>query len=88
MPTQASRGDSNATLKISASINSDLSVDVTLTGVLNPDDENMSWRPSTFNVLKDQTISLTEGNLDTGGPFNDRAYFRGITIANNTAPAI
>lgn len=73
---------------MSASINSDLSVDVTLSGILNPDGENMSWGPSTFNVPKDQTISLTEGTLDTGGPFNDRAYFRGITIANNAAPAI
>ena len=82
-------GDSNAKLKMSVSISSnDLSVYVTLTGILNPDDENMSWGPSVFHVLKDQTISLTDGELDTGGPFNDRAYFRGITIANNGTPAI
>ena len=86
--TGFSVGDSNATLEMSAQIKSGLSVDVTLTGLLNPDDENMSWGPTTFTVLKDQTISLSEGNLDTGGPFNDRAYFRGITIANNAAPAI
>jgi hypothetical protein len=86
--TGFSVGDSNATLKIGVSINSDLSVDVTLTGVLNPDDENMSWGPTVFHVLQDQTVSLTEGKLDTGGPTNDRAYFRNMTIANNATPAI
>jgi len=29
-----------------------------------------------------------EFSLDTGGPFNDRAYFRGLTIRNVASPAI
>jgi len=82
-------GDSNASLRMSVQIDpTDLSVNVTLNGFLNPGDDNLSTGPVTFNVPKDQTLTLTDGELDTGGPFNDRAYFRGITIANNAASAI
>jgi len=82
-------GDSNASLQMSVQIDpTNLSVNVTLNGFLNPGDDNMSTGPVTFNVPKDQTVTLTDGELDTGGPFNDRAYFRGITIANNAASAI
>ena len=31
---------------------------------------------------------LTEFDLDTGGPFNDRAYFRSLTITNVPTNAI
>lgn len=82
-------GDSNASLQINVQINpADLSVNVTVNGFLNPGDDNMSTGAVTFNVPKDQTITLTEGHLDTGGPFNDRAYFRGISISNNAALTI
>jgi hypothetical protein len=81
-------GDSNASLNISVKINPGLDVDVTIEGLLNPGDDDMSTGTATFNVPADQTISLTEGSLDTGGPFNDRAYFRGITIANNAVTGI
>jgi hypothetical protein len=86
--TNFSVGDSHASLTMSAQIKPDLSVTVTLTGSLNPGDENMSWGPTTYTVLQDQTINLTDGTLDTGGPFNDRAYFTGLSIANVAAPAI
>jgi hypothetical protein len=86
--TSFSVGDSTASLQMSVRINPDLSVNVTLTGLLNPGDDNMSWGPATFTVQKDQTMSLSEGTLDTGGPFNDRAYFRGMTIDNSAASAI
>jgi hypothetical protein len=63
-------------------------VDVTLEGLLNPGDDNLSTGKATFHVLKDQTVSVNEATLDTGGPFNDRAYFRGISIANMGTNAI
>jgi hypothetical protein len=81
-------GDSSASLKIEVQIDATLAVAVKLTAQLNPGDDNLSWGPVVFNVAKDQTITLSEGDLDTGGPFNDRAYYRGITIANNATPAI
>jgi hypothetical protein len=81
-------GNTHASLQMSAKINSDLSVDVSIQGFLNPDDENMSTDFLTFHVPQDQTTSLTEGHLDTGGAFPDRAYFRGITIANNAVTGI
>jgi hypothetical protein len=31
---------------------------------------------------------VPEFSLDTGGPFNDRVYFRNITITNAPAQAI
>jgi len=81
-------GDSNAVLNISGVIDKDLTVTVTLEGLLNPGDDNMSTGAKTFPVRKGQTVTVTEADLDTGGPFNDRAYFRGITIANVGATAI
>ncbi len=81
-------GDSNASVQMSAYVYSDYSVDVTLEGLLNPGDDNMSTGKQTFHVSKDQTINLTEADLDTGGAFPDRAYFRGFTIANNAVSAI
>jgi len=86
--TGFSVGDSSASIQMSVRIDpANLSVDVTVDEILNPEDDNMSTGV-TFNVPKDQTVSLTDGELDTGGPFNDRAYFRGITVANNAVSAI
>jgi hypothetical protein len=81
-------GNSHASLQLSAKINYDRSVDVSLQGFLNPDDENMATDFVTYHVPQDQTISLFEGHLDMGGAFPDRAYFRGITIANNAVTGI
>jgi hypothetical protein len=85
--TGAGVGDSNAGLKIEVVANADLSVDVTLTGTLNPGDDDLS-EVHTVHVPKDATVTVPEFDLDTGGPFNDRAYFRGITITNAAASAI
>jgi hypothetical protein len=85
--TGASVGDSNGGLTIEVSANADLSIDVTLTGTLNPGDDDLS-QVQTVNVPKDATVTVPEFDLDTGGPFNDRAYFRGITISNDAAQAI
>jgi hypothetical protein len=65
-----------------------LSVDVTLTGRLNPSDENLSWGPTTFHVEKDGTLNLSDGSLDTGGLYEDSARFSGLKISNNGANAI
>jgi hypothetical protein len=40
------------------------------------------------NAQAGATVIIDEFVLDTGGPFNDRAYFRGITITNQAAQAI
>jgi hypothetical protein len=82
-------GDSDGLFTMSATIDqSDNSVSVTVQGWLNqgPDNDNMSTPQQTFVVPVDQTITVPDSELDTGGPFNDRAYFRGITIANLAAP--
>jgi hypothetical protein len=82
-------GDSNGLFTMSATIDpSNNSVSVTVQGWLNQgtDDDNMSTPQETFVVPADQTVTVPDSELDTGGPFNDRAYFRGITIANLAAP--
>ncbi len=85
---EASVGDVVGRLEIDVKIRtSDLSVDVKLTGTLNPDDDNMQ-KTVTVNVAKDQVVSVPEFDLDNGGSFNDRAYFRNITIQNKAAQAI
>jgi len=82
-------GDSNGMFTMSATIDpSNNSVSVTVQGWLNQgtDDDNMSTPQQTFVVPADQTVTVPDSELDTGGPFNDRAYFRGITISNIAAP--
>jgi hypothetical protein len=84
-------GDSNGVLLVTAAIDpgsSDQTVHVTLQGQLNPGDDNLSTDVFKVDVLAGQTIVVTDSELDTGGPFNDRAYFRGITIVNRAASAI
>lgn len=87
------QGDSNGQLNMSATVITDgsapeNSVQVMLQGVLNPGDDNMSTNPITFTVQPDQTVTVSDSELDTGGPFNDRAYFRGITVVNQASTAI
>jgi hypothetical protein len=84
-----SKGDSNAGLKmeVSASANHDLSVDVMFTGTLNPGDDNLSQTASA-HVPPGASVPVPEFSLDTGGPFNDRAYFRNLVITNLAAQAI
>jgi hypothetical protein len=79
----AAVGDTNGQLRIDVSTNADLSVDVTVTGTL----EHLSESHS-VHVAQDTTEAIPEFSLDTGGPFNDRAYFRGLTISNRAASAI
>jgi hypothetical protein len=79
-------GDANAGLKIEVSANDDLSINVTMTGTLNPGDDDLSQVVHVF-VQKDAIVDVPEFDLDTGGPFNDRAYFRGITIFNGGSTA-
>ena len=84
----AGTGDSNAELDVDVKIDpADLSVDVTLTGKLNPGDENMQHDVS-VSVPKDQTVTVPEFGLDTGDTFPDRAYFRNIRITNGATQAI
>jgi hypothetical protein len=83
----ASTGDSDGELKIEVVARDDLSVDVTLIGMINPGDENLT-QTKTINLPPGPPIPIDDFDLDTGGPFNDRAYFRGITITNLPAQAI
>lgn len=41
-----------------------------------------------MHVPDGATLTIDEFSLDTGGPFNDRAYFREITISNQPTRAI
>jgi hypothetical protein len=83
----SSKGDTNAALEISATINPDLSVSMQLTYGLNPSDENLSYALPAFAVSADQTFTVADYTLDTHGVFPDRGYFHGITVSNqaNTA---
>jgi hypothetical protein len=85
-PSAAS--DASGVLKIEVVANSDLSVDVTFTGTLNPGDDNLTVRSGPHNVSPGQRVSVAEFDLDSGGPFNYRAYFRDIAITNLAAQAI
>jgi hypothetical protein len=84
-------GDSQGVLNMTATIDSasnDQTVHVTLQGVLNPSDDNLSTDLIKFDVAAGATFTVTDNELDTGGPFNDRAYFRGITVVNRATTAI
>jgi hypothetical protein len=76
-------GDAQARLVIEARANSDLSVEVTVTGTL----ANLSTA-RTVNVADGASVGIAEFSHDTGGPFNDRAYFRNIQITNTPNNAI
>ncbi len=76
-------GDAKAELHIDVQVNRDLSVKVTVEGIIN--DGERSTGPGVFHVAKDATISITDGFVDTGGTFPDRANFRGITIYNGVS---
>ena len=80
----ASVGDSNGQLKIEVTANPDLSVDVTFTGSI----ENLSHSTNPVHVPDGATVGVPEFDLDTGGPFNDRAYFRNLAITNLPTQAI
>jgi hypothetical protein len=81
----ASVGDASGQLTISVRAHDDdLGVDVTVTGAL----EDLSV-VRTYTVADGQTRTVGEiPGLDTGGPFNDRAYFRGLVFSNLPAQAI
>jgi hypothetical protein len=79
----ASVGDANGQLRIEAEARRDLSVNVQVTGML---EDLMETR--TVQVPPGASRTIGEFDLDSGGPFNDRAYFRGITITNQTSAAI
>jgi hypothetical protein len=63
-----------------------LAVDATLTGRLNPNDENMTFS-SVIHVRRDLTVSLTNGSMDTGGAFSDGVQFNNIKITNQAIEA-
>jgi hypothetical protein len=73
----ASVGDAQAALLIEASANADLSVEVKVTGSVNGLTES-----HTVHVADGATVPIAEFDLDNGGPFNDRAYFRNIQVTN------
>jgi hypothetical protein len=84
-------GDAVGVLNMTASIDAGSTtqtVHVTLQGVLDPDGDNLSTDVIRFDVSAGGTITVTESTLDTGGPFNDRAYFRGISVVNQAVSAI
>ena len=85
--TGASAGDSHGDLKIEVKAQADLSVFVTVTGTLNPDEENLNETHS-VTVPANATGSIDEFDLNTGGTFPDRAYFRDLKITNRPARAI
>jgi hypothetical protein len=63
-----------------------LAVDVTLTGTLNPNDENMKVS-GVISVRKDMTVSVSNSFMDTGGSFSDGVQFNNIKITNQSAEA-
>jgi hypothetical protein len=82
--TGASTGDAGGDLTILVEANDNLSVWVTVTGTIDDLTE-------THRVLVGKDVlgaTIPEFDLDTGGPFPDRAYFRDITIDNRAATAI
>ncbi len=74
-------GGATGVLDINVTANQGFDVDVTLTGTLNPKSDNLKVM-KTKNVPPGATVSIDEFDLDTGGLFPDRAYFRDITITN------
>jgi hypothetical protein len=74
---KAGVGDANAELLIEVTANQDLSVKVKFTGTIGDKKESRE-----ITVHDGETKPLPEFDLDTGGPFNDRAYFRDLVIAN------
>jgi hypothetical protein len=76
-------GDAHGELVYEATANHDLSVDVTVTGKI----ANLT-QSHTMHVPDGATDTIAEFSLDTGGPFNDRAYFRDITITNRATNSI
>ena len=84
----ASVGDASASLLMDAKIVDDkFNVHITLIGKLNPDDDNLCHVVE-FDVAEGATVDVPEFVLDSGGPFNDRAYFRSLKIVNLPAQAI
>ena len=75
-------GDAAGNLKIKVEAEG-LNVNVSLEGSVSTLKKTVS-----VHVVDDGTVHVPEFSLDTGGPFNDRAYFRGIAIANTPAQAI
>jgi hypothetical protein len=79
----AAVGDAGGNLRIDVTAREDLAVDVRLAGTI----KNLS-KVVTVTVADAATVTVPEFSLDTGGPFNDRVYFRNITITNAPAQAI
>jgi hypothetical protein len=71
-------GDSSGSLKVEVTAQQDLSVVVTLTGSGN----GLVAGPVQVTVHDRESVAVPELFLATGGPFNDRAYFREIAITN------
>lgn len=80
---KAGTGDANAELLIEVNANNDLSVFVKFTGKIGGESS-----VRTITVPAGASLPLDEFDLDTGGPFNDRAYFRSLNITNLTTNAI
>lgn len=76
-------GDAHGVLNIVVTAREDLGVEVKLTGTI----QDLS-QVVKKTVVDGATITVPEFSLDTGGPFNDRAYFRAITITNAPSQAI
>lgn len=76
-------GDADAGLRIEATVDDNLDVTVTFTGSIGALTITRS-----VDVAAGQHMTVAEFSLDTGGPFNDRAFFRGITVTNIPSPAI
>ncbi len=80
----AGTGDANAELLIEVTANPDFSVFVKFTGTIG---DQSAVRTITVPAGAINQ-PLPEFDLDTGGPFNDRAYFRSLTITNVATDAI
>jgi len=79
----ASVGDTDAHLRIEVAASADLKVKVSVTGKL----EDLSHTEE-VTIDPGATETVAEFDLDTGGPFNDRAYFRALSITNAATKAI
>jgi hypothetical protein len=78
-----------ARLRIDVSLDpTDLSVSVGVVGTLNPDEDNLQGAKYVGNIPRGGTASIPEIDLDTGGTFPDRAYFRNLQVTNADAQAI
>ncbi len=76
-------GDAHGELVYEVTPNHDLSVDVTVAGKI----ANLT-QCHAVHIPDGATVTIPEFSLDTGGPFNDRAYFRDITITNQVTSSI